>query len=155
MSYANKPATKLKKLRSGQAVTIQEANKEFQRQRDEMTTLKGECKQFGNEVRQESQGIKSVVTNVSASHGQELGAVRQRLEQIEATLKNMGGNTGGGFEGKGGDNIMGLIPVKEMMPKVYGGKVGEWRDWERDMSRYLQQSVASHGAAKHHARGTA
>ena len=129
------------KIQTGQAALAEEAKREFQNQRDEtaaqkdeMTMLKRDYENIGNDVRQESQGIKSVVTNVSASHGQELGAIKQRVEQIEKMLENKG--RGGNTDAKGGEKMMGFIPVKEMKPKVYGGRIEEWRNWKDDMEDY-------------------
>ena len=31
---------------------------------------------------------------------------------------------------------MGFMPVKEIMPKVYGGRLEEWRNWKDDMEDY-------------------
>ena len=56
-----------------------------------------------------------------------MGALIQRVDNLEKKIGETGGNTGGNSEGKG-DKIMGFVPVKEMMPKVYGGRIEEWRN---------------------------
>ena len=79
--------------------------------------MKVECEKFGAEVRQESHGIKSVVTNVRAAHGQALG---QRIEHIENNMEEFGGNGGGNSGGLGGgENIIGSMAVKDMLQKAY------------------------------------
>ena len=59
----------------------------------EVKVLKGDCEMFGTEVRAESAGMKSVVTNISVSHGEAIGKVMQRVSELEKKLG--GGRTPG------------------------------------------------------------
>ena len=56
----------------------------------------------------------------------------QQLQQQQQKLNEMEGKTNqGGAMNKGGDSqkMIGFMEAKEMTPKVYEGKIEEWRDW--------------------------
>ena len=83
-------------VKQGLQNIVAESTRAFEGVMVEVTKLKGDCEMFGTEVRGESAGIKSVVTNMSTSHGEAIGKVMQRVSEIEKRLgMEHGGRTGG------------------------------------------------------------
>ena len=64
------------------------------------------------------------------------GAFDQMKEKIMEVEHNAGsrGGQGGGPEGR----LSGYIPTKNMLPKVYSGKVEEWKLWKDEVADYIE-----------------
>lgn len=94
-----------------------------------------------NDARQEFDGLK---TNLGVLFGGTAGTfkevagtfqqVKVKVEELEATIQH-NKDVGGG--GGGWAKTCGFLPIKAIMPQVFGTKEGEWRRWHEDLGDYL------------------
>ena len=90
-------------VKQGLQNIVADSIKAFEGVMQEVKVLKGDCERFGTEVRAESAGMKSVVTNISVSHGEAIGKVMQRVNEFE---KKLGGTHTGEHHQEEGERIL-------------------------------------------------
>ena len=92
--------------------------------------------QVVNAAREEFGNLQSNITSLHSKTAQTFAEVRDKVEQMEKQLdeKATDRNTG--------SNSHGFLPVKSMVPPVFGGSEDKWRSWQDDVSDYIDSQKA-------------
>ena len=93
----------------------------------EFTKHKLAMQEIVDSARKEFEKIQGDVQSLYQETKGAMEVVENRLTTLEKASK--GANAGGSMKG--------YIPIKNMVPKVYGEKPDEWRQWQDDVMDYL------------------
>jgi len=122
------------KTKAEQAITIAEASKEFQNIRKKIEDMWQGCGDFANQVDTDKKGIQAVIEQVTRAQGEAIGRLQQQVED----LRNTGGGGSQGHGGGSAEKIFGYLPLKEMVPNIFDGKLEGWRKWKDDVIDFAE-----------------
>ena len=85
-----------------------------------------------NGAREEFAILKGHITELHGNTAQTFGEVKLKVEKLEADIQR-------GSVGKGPSYAVthGYLPMKTMVPAVFGGTDEQWRGWQEDIADYV------------------
>ena len=83
-----------------------------------------------NAAREEFGKLQSHITGLHAQTAQTFAEVREKVEAMEKDFRQ-------GGRDKGPDKSSGFLPIKSMVPPVFGNNEDKWRSWQEDVADYI------------------
>ena len=85
-------------------------------------------------ARDEFAAMKGALTDLHGHTAQAFGDVKAKVEKLEADIQR--GNLGKG-SGSTTTTTHGFLPIKSLVPAVFGSSEEHWRGWQDDVADYL------------------
>ena len=86
------------------------------------------------DARDEFNGLKTSLADLYGKTAQAFVDVKTKVEKLEADILQRGSDS----KGTHSTSKMGFIPIKSMVPAVFGKHEDEWRGWQEDVADYLE-----------------
>lgn len=90
-----------------------------------------------NHARDEFLKIKSGVAGLHDNTAQAFLEVKAKVELLEAELHQRSGGNANNAGGTGPSHQKGFLPMKSLVPAVFGSVEDQWRSWQEDIADYL------------------
>jgi polyhydroxyalkanoate synthesis regulator phasin len=121
-------------------VAFNQVSQEVKGTQANVQQLAAETKSFAETTEKEKEGIKAVVTNISAGQGAQIGQLTNRLEQLEQAMRNLPNNANPNNPNNNttNDKRIGFLKTDDMTPNTFDGKVEEWREWKEMVEDFLE-----------------
>ena len=106
---------------------IEQVNKEFDAHKKAIT-------QVINDARGEFANVKDNLGELYGATGQAFADIKGKVDNLEHEFRQR--HRGSGGTSKSGKE-KGYLPIKSLVPAVFGEDEGQWRKWQEDVSDYL------------------